>query len=76
MMMENVPQEHTTTEEEEAIMRNWQSDGASSDGSYHSPDGSYHSPEDELGHLLSKRGARKGLDDHDPDYTPEQQEVW
>jgi hypothetical protein len=42
---ENIAQEHTTTEEEEAIVRNWLSDGASSDASYHSPD-------DELDHLL------------------------
>jgi hypothetical protein len=50
-------------------MKNWQSDGSGSDESYHSP-------EDELGRLLEKRGAWKGLDDHDPDYIPEQQEVW
>jgi hypothetical protein len=50
-------------------MKNWQSDGSGFDGSYHSP-------EDELGHLLEKRGAQKGSDDRDPDYIPEQQEVW
>jgi hypothetical protein len=66
MSTENVAQGHTTVEKEEAIMNNWQS--------YDS--GSYHSPEDELGHLLEKRGAQKGLDDRDPDYIPEQQEVW
>jgi hypothetical protein len=49
-------------------VRSWQSDGASSNGSYHSL-------EDELIHLLEKRGARKGSDDRDPDYIPEQQEV-
>jgi hypothetical protein len=69
MVTENVAQEHTTTEEDEAIVRNWQSDGTGSDGSYHSP-------EDELGHLLQKRGAQKGSDDCDPDYIPKQQEVW
>jgi hypothetical protein len=69
MMMENAAQEHTAIEEEETIVRNKQSDGASSDGSYHSP-------EDKLDHLLQKRGAQKGLDYHDPDYIPEKQEVW
>jgi hypothetical protein len=52
MATENAAQEHTVTEEEEVIVRNWQSFGANSDGSYHSPD-------DELGHLLQKRGLRK-----------------
>jgi hypothetical protein len=69
MMTENVAQEHTTAEEEEAIMRNLQSDCASSDGSYHRP-------EDELNHLLPKWGAQNGSDDRDLDYIPEQQEVW
>jgi hypothetical protein len=69
MVMENMAQGHTTVEEEEVIMKNWQSDGSGSDGSYHSP-------EDELSHLLEKRGAQKGSDDRDPDYIPEQQEVW
>jgi hypothetical protein len=67
--MENAPknaaQEHTMTREEEAIVRNWRSNEASSVGSYHSP-------EDEFGHLLQKRGAQKGSDDRDPDYIPEQ----
>jgi hypothetical protein len=49
MTMENAPknaaQEHTMTEEEEAIVRNWQSNESSSVGSYHSPD-------DELSQLL------------------------
>jgi hypothetical protein len=66
---ENAAQEHNTVEEEKAIMKNWQSDGSGSDGSYHSP-------EDELGHLLKKMGAQKGSDDRDPDYIPKQQEVW
>jgi hypothetical protein len=66
MSTENAAQGHTTVEEEEAIMKNWQSDVS----------GSYHSPEDELNHLLEKMGARKGSADHDPDYIPEQLEVW
>jgi hypothetical protein len=67
MLMENAAQGHTTVEEEEeAIMKNLQSGGS----------GSYDSPEDEFTHLLSKRRARKGSDDRDPDYIPEQQEVW
>jgi hypothetical protein len=35
MATENVAQEHIAIEEEEAIVRNWQSDGTSSDGPYH-----------------------------------------
>jgi hypothetical protein len=49
MFMENVSQGHTTVEEEEAIMNNWQLDDS----------GSYHSPKDELNHLLEKRGLEK-----------------
>jgi hypothetical protein len=77
MAMENVAQEHITIEEEEAIVINWWTDGSNSDGSKNngSPR-SWHSPEDALGHLLEKRRAQKGSDDHDPDYIPEQQEVW
>jgi hypothetical protein len=67
MSMENAAQGHTTIEEEEeAIMKNLQSGGS----------GSYESPEDEFAHLLPKRRAQKGSDDYDPDYIPEQQEVW
>jgi hypothetical protein len=62
MTTENVAQGYTTVEE--AIMKNWQSDGSSSDGSYHSP-------EDELGDLLEKRGAQKGSDECDLDYIRE-----
>jgi hypothetical protein len=62
--MKNAAQGHTTVEEAEAIMKNWQSDGSDSDGSYHSP-------KNELNHLLEKRGARKGSKDRDPDYIPE-----
>jgi hypothetical protein len=69
MVMENVSQGHTTVQKEEAIIKNWQSHGSGSDGSYHIP-------EDELGHLLEKSGTHKGSDDHDPDYIPEQQELW
>jgi hypothetical protein len=50
-------------------MKNLQSNGSGSDGSYHSS-------EDELDHLLQKRGAQKCSDDCDPDYILEQQEVW
>jgi hypothetical protein len=71
MLMENTAQGHTTVEEvEKAVMKNLQSCGS---GSF---SGSYHSPEDEFTHLLPKRRARKGSDDRDPDYIPEQQEVW
>jgi hypothetical protein len=38
--------------------------------------GSYKSPEDKFAHLLLKKRVRKGLDDLDPDYILEQQEVW
>jgi hypothetical protein len=37
--------------------------------------GSYESPEDEFAHLLSKKRVLKGLDELDPNYIPEQQEV-
>jgi hypothetical protein len=66
--MEKVAQGHTTVEvEKEVVMMNLQLGGSSSSS------GLYHSPEDELGHILLKRGARKGLDDCDSDYIPEQQ---
>ena len=45
------------------------SDGSDNRGSPRS----WHSPEDELGHLLKKRGPRKGSEDSD--YIPED-EVW
>jgi hypothetical protein len=62
---------HTTVEEEEeAIMKNLQSGGSDSSS------GSYHSPEDEFAHLLPKRRAWKCSTDCDPDYIPNQQEVW
>jgi hypothetical protein len=69
MSTKNATQGHTTIEEKESIMKNLQSDGLGSDGSYHSS-------EDELNHLLQKRGAQKCSDDCDPDYILEQQEVW
>jgi hypothetical protein len=71
MSMENVAQGHTTVkEEEEAVMKNLQLGGSGS------ASGSYHSPEDEFTHLLLKRRARKSSDDRDPNYIPEQQDVW
>jgi hypothetical protein len=70
MSTENVAQGHTTVEEEEeAVMNNLLSGGSSSSS------GSYHSPEDEFAHLLPKRRAQKGSNDHDPNYILEQQEV-
>jgi hypothetical protein len=49
---ENASRGHTRVEKEEAIIKNWQSDRSGSDGLYHIP-------EDELGHLLEKRGGLK-----------------
>jgi hypothetical protein len=70
MSTEKVAQGHTTIEEEqEAIMMNMQSGGSGSSGSYERP-------EDEFARLLPKKRVQKGLDDLDPDYIPEQQEVW
>jgi hypothetical protein len=70
MSTEKAAQGHTTVEEEEeAIMMNMQSGGSGSSGSYESP-------EDEFTHLLSKKRVWKVLDDLDPNYIPEQQEVW
>jgi hypothetical protein len=67
MSTENAAQGHTTVEEEdEVIMKNLQSGGSGSSS------GSYNSPEDEFTHLLPKKRARKGSDDRDPDYIPEQ----
>jgi hypothetical protein len=45
MSTENAAQGHTTVKEEEAIMKNLQSDGLGYDGSYHIP-------EDKVGHIL------------------------
>jgi hypothetical protein len=63
----------TANEEEAAIAINWQSGDSDNNGSDNS--GSYENPEDELGYLLQKRGARKGSDEWDPTYIPEE-EVW
>jgi hypothetical protein len=52
---------------------NWQSGDSDTNGSDNS--GSYENPEDELGYLLHKKGARKGSDEQDPNYIPEE-EVW
>jgi hypothetical protein len=71
MSMEKAAQEHTTIEEEEeTIMMNMQSGGSDPSS------GSYERPEDEFAHLLPKKRVQKGLDDLDPDYILEQQEVW
>jgi hypothetical protein len=70
MLTEKVAQGQTTVEEEEEdVMINMQSGGSGSSGSYESP-------ENEFAHLLPKKRVRKGLGDLDPDYIPEQQEVW
>jgi hypothetical protein len=70
MLTENAAQGLTTVEEEEeAVTMILQSGGSGSSS------GSYHSPKDEFAHLLPNRRARKGSDDHDPDYIPEQQEI-
>jgi hypothetical protein len=72
MSTENAAQGHTMVEEEDEaiIMKNMHTCGSNSSS------GSYHTPEDEFAHLLPKKRARKGSDDHDPNYIPEQQEVW
>jgi hypothetical protein len=74
MMTENATECHTTANEEEAVAAmNLQSGDFDNNGSDNS--GCYESPEDELGYLLHKRGARKGSDERDLDYIPEE-EVW
>jgi hypothetical protein len=71
MLTEKTAQGHTTVEEEEeAVMMNIQSGGSVPSS------GSYESSEDEFAHLLPKKRVQKGLDDLNPDYIPEQQEVW
>jgi hypothetical protein len=66
---ENAAGHHTTADEEEAaVARTWQSDDSDNSGSFENS-------KDELGYLLQKRGARKGSDERDPDYIPEE-EVW
>jgi hypothetical protein len=62
MATENAAQGHTTVDEEEvAIKMNWQFGNSNNNGSDNCR--SYENPEDELGYLLQKRGARKGLDE-------------
>jgi hypothetical protein len=58
MVTENATERHTTADEEEAdVAMNWQSGDSNNNGSDNS--GSYENPEDELGHLLQKRGLKK-----------------
>jgi hypothetical protein len=74
MAMENMAERHTIADEEEAtVAMNWQSDNSDNIGSDNS--GSYENSDDELDYLLQKRGARKGSDERDPNYIPEE-EVW
>jgi hypothetical protein len=62
MATENAAQGHTTVDEEEVtIEMNWQFGNSNNNGSDNCR--SYENPEDELGYLLQKRGARKGLDE-------------
>jgi hypothetical protein len=62
MAMENAAQGHTTVDEEEVtIEMNWQFGNSNNNGSDNYR--SYENPEDELGYLLQKRGAQKGLDE-------------
>jgi hypothetical protein len=72
MATENAAQGHTTIDEEEvAVEINWQFGDSNNNGSNNSR--SYVNLEDELGYLLQKRGARKGSDERDPDYIPEEE---
>jgi hypothetical protein len=74
MAMENAAERHTTADEEDAIVAmNWQSGDSDNNGSDNG--GSHENPKDELGHLLPKSGARKGSDEQDPNYIPEE-DVW
>jgi hypothetical protein len=62
MVTENATQGHTTVDEEEvAVELNWQFGDSNNNGSKNSR--SYENPEDELGYLLQKRAAQKGLDE-------------
>jgi hypothetical protein len=62
MATENAIERHTTADEEEAVVAmNWQSGDSDNNGSDNS--GSHENPKDELGHLLQKNGARKGLNE-------------
>jgi hypothetical protein len=74
MATENAAECHTTADEEEAtVAMSWQSNDSDKNGSDNS--GSHENPEDKLRHLLQKSGAKKGLDERDPDYILEE-EVW
>jgi hypothetical protein len=74
MATENATERHTTADEDDVtVAMNWQS--GDSDNNRSDNSGSYENHEDELGYLLQKRGARKGSDERDPDYIPEE-EVW
>jgi hypothetical protein len=75
MSTENAAEHHTTADKEEAVVEmNWQSGDSDNNGSDNS--GSYENPENELGYLLQKGGGtRKGSDERDPNYIPEE-EVW
>jgi hypothetical protein len=74
MATENAAQGHTIVDEEDvAVELNWQFSDSNNNGSKNT--GSYENPEDELGYLLQKRVARKGSDERDLDYIPEE-EVW
>jgi hypothetical protein len=74
MATENATERHTTANEEETtVAMNCQSDDSNNNGSDNS--GSYDSLEDKLGYYYIRGGARKGLDERDPNYIPEE-EVW
>jgi hypothetical protein len=74
MATENAAQGHTIVDEEDvAVELNWQFSDSNNNGSKNT--GSYENPEDELGYLLQKRVARKGSDERDLEYIPEE-EVW
>jgi hypothetical protein len=79
MATENATERGKTANEEEATIaingQSGDSDNNESDNSGSNNSGSYENLEDELGYLLQKRGARKGSDERDPDYIPEE-EVW
>jgi hypothetical protein len=74
MVTENAAERHTNADKEEVtVAMNWQS--GDSDNNRSDNNGFHENPEDELEHLLQKSGARKGSDERDPDYIPEE-EVW
>jgi hypothetical protein len=74
MATENAAPGHTTVDEEEvAVEMNWQFGDSINNGTDNS--GFYENPKDELDYLLQKREAKKGSDEWDPDYIPEEK-VW